>query len=85
MNSCYLMLYSYSFLWKFDLAHANWASHIGEVLRVNYHFWPIFNFLNFRFVPPKFRALAVTIAGLFFNAFLVHTNRKPKYKPTVLN
>ena len=57
-------------------AYYNWYDNITTVLKVNYCFWPMINYLNFTFIPIKFRILAINCCALFWNAYLAHVNQK---------
>ena len=57
-------------------AFSNCTDNIANVLAVNYCFWPFINFMNFKYIPLKFRMLAVNLCGLLWNSFLAHTNQK---------
>lgn len=57
-------------------AFKNFYENILTVLQVNYCFWPFINFLNFKYIPEKYRILAVNSCALLWNAFLARINQK---------
>lgn len=61
---------------RVDLAFKNVTDNMWEVLKVNYCSWPLINFLNFKYVPIKYRVLCVNFCGLLWNAFLAHINQR---------
>ena len=57
-------------------AFENVKGKLGGVLKANYCYWPIVNFLNFRFVPMHYRILIVNVCAIAWNSFMAYRNTK---------
>lgn len=69
---CLSYLYGISMLTQLDHSRATQqvSSNFFSVLIVNYMFWPFVNFLNFRYIPLKFRILGMNLCSIVWNSFL---------------
>lgn len=45
-------------------------------LQTNYYFWPIYNFLNFKYVSLLFRIFAINMGAYFWNVYMSYINSK---------
>ena len=57
-------------------AGENVKKKLGGVLKANYCYWPIVNFLNFRFVPMHYRILIVNFCAIAWNSFMAFRNAR---------
>ena len=48
----------------------------GELLKVNWSFWPLFHLFSFRFVSTEDRILYINCVQIAFNVFLVYTSSR---------
>ena len=64
----------------FELAKQNVIKNSYDVLMANYTVWPFMNFINFRYLPIKFRMLGLNICAVFWNVYLAWKNQRDKHK-----
>ena len=43
-------------------------------LWVNWHVWPVINFLNFALIPQKYHILLINVVSVFWTGFLSYKN-----------
>ena len=65
-----MCLYHYDF---YDNS-INLADKFWQVWKTNYYFWPLYNFLNFKYVSLGFRIFAINIGSFFWNMYLSYVN-----------
>jgi hypothetical protein len=51
-------------------ATAKITENFVSVVRMNYLFWPLINWISFNYVPIQFRVLLNNVIGVLWNAFL---------------
>ncbi|XP_005102213.1 mpv17-like protein 2 [Aplysia californica] len=59
-----------------DAAIVEWKNKFLHIYMVDWMFWPLAQFVNFRFLPGRFRVLYVSSATLIWNSFLSYMKHR---------
>ncbi|CAG5135105.1 unnamed protein product [Candidula unifasciata] len=63
-----------------DAAKQEWKNKFLKIYMLDWTFWPLAQFINFKFVPSNYRVLYVCISTLIWNSLLSYIKYRPVHE-----